>query len=53
MSFYEWWVEEFGHPPLPEEADVYAWCRKAYEQGWEDAKLLEQSESGNDSVPQR
>ncbi len=57
LSFYEWWVEEFGHPPLPKEADVYEACRKAYDQGWKDAKNEKkyetESKAGDDPVPQR
>lgn len=51
MSFYEWWVEEFDHPPLPEEVDLYARCRKAYERGWEDARLLERRKEEIESGP--
>lgn len=32
-SFDEWWVERFGHPPLPGEHDMLAACMEAFKAG--------------------
>lgn len=37
MTFYEWWILAFGHPPLPEEGEIFQHCRSAYHAGAEDA----------------
>lgn len=30
MTFEQWWVGEFGHPPLPEEIKMFEMCQKAW-----------------------
>jgi len=40
MTFEQWWVEEFGHPPLPEEIEMFQACRKAWDESRREAAPL-------------
>lgn len=55
MTFHEWWVLEFGRPPLAEERDIFARCKSAFNAGHNKESLTfkekgEQLAESNDDI---
>jgi len=50
MSFYAWWVEEFGGPPLPHQGELFRACQLAYERGMDHGPKLPSYEERTDRL---
>ena len=50
VKFSTWWVEEFGGPPLPGQSKLFEQCRRAYERGQEDGRVLPPREERKDQL---